>query len=69
MGNKMKVWIDRDLCTGDAICADEAPEVFSMDDEGLAIVNPGMELAGDREDVKRMVDECPGAAIFVEEVK
>ncbi len=65
---KMKVWIDRDLCTGDAICADEVPDVFDMDDEGLAFVKPGMEFAGDREDVQRMVDECPAGAIFVEEV-
>lgn len=66
---KMKVWIDRDLCTGDAICADEVPDVFEMDDEGLAFVKPGMEFAGDRDDVKKMADECPGACIFIEEVK
>ncbi len=69
---KMKVWIDRDLCTGDAICADEVPDVFEMDDEGLALVKPGMEILTDDNlisEAKRMVDECPGACIFVEEVK
>jgi ferredoxin len=69
---KMKVWIDRDLCTGDAICADEVPDVFEMDDEGLAFVKPGMEMLTDENliaEAKRMSEECPGACIFVEEVK
>ncbi len=72
MAKKIKVWIDRDLCTGDAICADEVPEVFEMDDEGLAVVKPGMEIVSDEKliaEVMRMVDECPAAAIFTEEVE
>ncbi len=72
MAKKIKVWIDRDLCTGDAICADEVPEVFEMDDEGLAVVKPGMEIIEDEKliaEVMRMVDECPGAAIFTEEIE
>ena len=34
----MKVWIDQDLCTGDGICAEIAPQIFEMDDDGLAYV-------------------------------
>jgi ferredoxin len=34
----MKVWIDQDLCTGDGICAEIAPQVFFMSDDGLAYV-------------------------------
>lgn len=34
----MKVWIDADLCTGDGICAEIAPAVFFMEDDGLAYV-------------------------------
>ena len=34
----MRVWIDQDLCTGDGICAEIAPAIFEMDDDGLAYV-------------------------------
>jgi ferredoxin len=34
----MKVWIDQDLCTGDGLCAEIAPDVFQMHDDGLAYV-------------------------------
>ncbi len=37
----MKVWIDQDLCTGDGICTEIAPEVFDMHDDGLAYVKDG----------------------------
>jgi ferredoxin len=33
-----KVWIDQDLCTGDGICAEIAPKVFEMHEDGLAYV-------------------------------
>jgi ferredoxin len=35
---KYKVWIDPDLCTGDALCSEIAPSVFYMSDDGLAYV-------------------------------
>ncbi len=35
---QMKVWIDEDLCTGDGICAEICPDVFVMDDRGIAFV-------------------------------
>jgi len=34
----MKVWIDQDLCTGDGLCAEIAPDVFIMQNDGLAYV-------------------------------
>lgn len=34
----MRVWIDQDLCTGDGLCADIAPALFVMADDGLAYV-------------------------------
>ena len=34
----MKVWIDQDLCTGDGICVEIAPDVFALLDDGLAYV-------------------------------
>ena len=35
---RLKVWIDQDLCTGDALCAEMVPSVFRMSDDGLAYV-------------------------------
>lgn len=35
---KMMVWIDQDLCTGDGICEEIAPDVFEGRDDGLWVV-------------------------------
>jgi ferredoxin len=35
------VWIDQDLCTGDGLCAEIAPDVFVMEPDGLAYVKEG----------------------------
>ena len=37
----MRVWIDQDLCTGDGLCAEIAPDVFTMMPDGLAYVREG----------------------------
>lgn len=34
----MKVWIDQDLCTGDGLCQEIAPDVFFDQDDGLFYV-------------------------------
>ena len=64
----MKVRIEpRDECLGDAICNDECPEVFAMDDDGLATVineNPDESL---RDAVQSAADECPAEIIIVED--
>ena len=76
----MKVWIDQDLCTGDGLCEEIAPDVFVMLDDGLAYVcegdtildNPGGAQglarvpAGLEEDVIEAAEDCPGECIFVE---
>jgi len=38
MTGKMRVWIEQDYCTGDALCADLCSDVFEMGDDGLAHV-------------------------------
>ena len=40
----MKVWIDQDLCTGDGLCEEIAPDVFVMLDDGLAYVKEGAKI-------------------------
>jgi ferredoxin len=40
----MKVWIDQDLCTGDGLCEEIAPAVFTLLDDGLAYVKEGTKV-------------------------
>ena len=34
----MRVWIDQDLCTGDGLCVDRSPDVFTLLEDGIAYV-------------------------------
>jgi ferredoxin len=76
----MKVWIDQDLCTGDGLCEEIAPAVFTLLDDGLSYVKEGTKvfnLTGsdglarvpdDHDDaVREAAEECPGECIFIEE--
>ncbi len=76
----LKVWIDQDLCTGDGICTDHAPEVFTILEDGIAYCREGSKVFNDpggsselavvpsnREgDVIDAAAECPGECIFIE---
>jgi ferredoxin len=73
----LRVWIDQELCTGDGLCVQYAPEVFEFDVDGLAYVkdDSGELLAtpGSRAevpdnlrlDVISSAKECPGDCIHV----
>lgn len=73
----LAVWIDQELCTGDGLCVQYAPEVFEFDIDGLAYVKDGsgelLAAPGARADVpdKLRLDvissakECPGECIHV----
>ena len=37
----MRVWIDQDLCTGDGLCVDHCPDVFTQLEDGIAYVTEG----------------------------
>ncbi len=65
----MRVRIEpRDECLGDAICADECPEVFVINDEdGLAMVVKESPDESLREAVQSAADECPAEIIIIEE--
>jgi len=73
----VRVWVDQDLCTGDGLCVQYAPEVFEFDIDGLAYVKgDGGELLTDpgsrvdvpqrlRLDVIDAAKDCPGECIHV----
>jgi ferredoxin len=76
----VRVWIDQDLCTGDGLCTDHAPEVFTLLEDGIAYVkqrgrvlnDPGgsSSLAVVPHPLERAVvhaaEDCPGECIFIE---
>jgi len=76
----MKVWIDQDLCTGDGLCEEIAPAVFTLLDDGLAYVKEGDAIKNEpggsagmaavpsdlEEAVVEASEECPGECIFIE---
>jgi len=45
-GSDMKVWIDQDLCTGDGLCEELAPDVFYAMDDGLFYVKESADNFG-----------------------
>lgn len=73
----LHVWVDQQLCTGDGLCVQYAPEVFEFDVDGLAYVKDAdgeLQLSpGARADVPThlrldVIDaakECPGDCIHV----
>ena len=47
MATQLMVWIDQDLCTGDGICSEIAPDVFHARDDGLWVVKEESEHFGE----------------------
>jgi ferredoxin len=80
VASDLLVWIDQDLCTGDGICTDHAPDVFVILEDGIAYCaedgkvfnDPGgsVELAKVPQRLEAAViasaNECPGECIFIE---
>lgn len=61
----MKPGIHRRLCESNAVCVALAPEVFDLDDQGIAMALVD-QLDEGQEDLTRMaVDGCPRAAVFL----
>ena len=78
--SRIHVWRDQDLCTGDGICTDHAPEVFTILEDGIAYCLEGERVFNDpggsaelalvpqslESDVIAAAAECPGECIFIE---
>ena len=63
----MKITVDFDLCSSNAVCMSIVPEIFEVRDDGyLYILNeqPGAEFD---ERVREAVVGCPNGAISIEE--
>jgi len=76
----VRVWIDQDLCTGDGLCVDHAPDVFTLLDDGIAYVVEAGQVLNDpggsgslamvsprlERSVVEAAEVCPGECIFIE---
>jgi len=63
----LKIMIDRSKCTGEAICVGIAPEVFELDEDGIAVVVSAE--GADREAIFEAAESCPADAIVVIDAK
>ncbi|MCE9674875.1 ferredoxin [Paraclostridium bifermentans] len=62
----MKAFVDKDICIGCGACTGICPEVFDMDNDGLAIAIKD-QLKSELEDsAVEAQDGCPVSAIIIE---
>ena len=67
MARKLKVWVDRTACVGNAMCESIAPKVFRLDDNRQSEV---ADPQGDSvENILEAAENCPVSAIFVEDAE
>ena len=61
----MIVEVDTNLCQGYGVCAQIAPDVFELDDDGIAVVPAGTEVpAGSEKLVIDAAAACPALAVL-----
>ncbi len=63
----MKVCIDPDICTGCGPCVDICPEVFELNQEGIAVVKTEQVPVELQDACKEAADSCPTEAISIEQ--
>lgn len=61
----MKAHVDKDICIGCGLCASMTPDVFSMDDDGLAVAVEEDVAEEFEEMAEESANDCPVSAIAV----
>lgn len=63
----MKILIDRDRCEGHGQCVAAAPDVFDLDDDGIAILRTSETVTGDlATQATAAAEVCPVAALALD---
>jgi ferredoxin len=57
--------IDEDLCNGHAQCELSAPDIFTVNEDGIAVLLTDDPAVALRDDVQDAIRRCPEAAITV----
>jgi ferredoxin len=67
MARKLRVWVDQQVCVGNAMCEAIAANTFRLNDNRQSeAVNP----EGDSvENILEAAENCPVSAIFVEDAE
>lgn len=63
----MKVHIDPEICAGFGICLGIDPDVFTLHDDGYAIVMVSEIKPEDQDSIRRAASQCPSRAITITE--
>lgn len=62
----MKGFVDKDACIGCGLCPSVCPDIFRMDDDGLAIAED-IEIPDDIfAEAKKAEESCPTTAITID---
>jgi ferredoxin len=67
LARKLRIWVDHDVCVGNAMCETIAPKVFRLDDNRQSeVVDPAADSV---EKILEAAENCPVSAIFVEDAE
>ncbi len=59
--------VNKDVCIGCGACQAMVPEVFEIDDDGLAFVMDDAKINENKADVEEAIENCPTGAISMTE--
>lgn len=59
--------VNKDVCIGCGACQAMVPEVFEIDDDGLAFVMDDAKISENKTDVEEAIENCPTGAISMTE--
>jgi ferredoxin len=60
----LTITVDRAKCCGYTLCASVSPDIYSIDDQGFAVVAPGVPARLEAQ-ARQGADACPEDAITV----
>jgi ferredoxin len=63
----MHIYVDRELCIGSEVCVDRHPDIFSLDDENVAVRDPAAEDELDESTRREIVLGCPSGALYLQD--
>lgn len=62
----MRIHVDRTKCSGHALCAATAPDLYTLDDDGYSNVGEVEVPAGMEDHARRGMLACPERAITID---